>query len=144
MFVLAATSLHAPRLILPMLASTSCYRDDPPPPPSPKMAANRKGIGLTTLNVHATSQLAHTPSSYAQNTLQRLANLRPEGERDCLIVLQLSEFLFHCNSQTTQATELTQTRIQNNRFAYTTIFIIISRKTHNTYDSSFQTLFNWI
>ena len=59
-------------------------------------------------------------SSYAQNTLHRLAHLRPEGERDgpklpdCspvfFIILLL--FLIRCNSQTTQATELTQKRLQ--------------------------------
>ena len=47
-----------------------------------KMAANRKGIGPTTLKRACNTQLTHAPSSYAQNTLQRLANLRPGGERD--------------------------------------------------------------
>ena len=36
--------------------------------------------------MHATAQLTHAPSiyqySYAQNTLQHLANLHPEGEQD--------------------------------------------------------------
>ena len=49
------------------------------------MAANRKGTGLTTLK-RACNSTTNTHqvfiSSYAQNTLQRLANLRPEGERD--------------------------------------------------------------
>ena len=63
-------------------------------------------------------------SSYAQNTLQRLAHLRPEGERDgpklpdCspvffIILLLLLLFFVRCNSQTTQATELTQKRLQS-------------------------------
>ena len=66
-------------------------------------------------------------SSYAQNTLQRLAHLRPEGERDgpklpdcspvffiilLLLLLLLLLFFVRCNSQTTQATELTQKRLQ--------------------------------
>ena len=64
-------------------------------------------------------------SSYAQNTLQRLAHLRPEGERDgpklldcspvffiILLLLLLLLFFVRCNSQTTQATELTQKRLQ--------------------------------
>ena len=51
------------------------------------MAANRKGIGPTTLKRacnSTTNTCMHQVyiSSYAQNTLQRLANLRPEGERD--------------------------------------------------------------
>ena len=58
--------------------------------------------------------------SYAQNTLQRLAHLRPEGERDgpklpdCsfIIIILLLLFLIRCNSQTTQATELILTRTQ--------------------------------
>ena len=49
------------------------------------MAANRIGIGPTTLK-HACNSTTNTHqvfiSSYAQNTLQRLAHLRPEGERD--------------------------------------------------------------
>ena len=58
------------------------------------MAANRKGIGLTTLK-RACNEHTHQVfiSSYAQNTLQRLAHLRPEGERDgpnCPIVLKNS------------------------------------------------------
>ena len=69
-------------------------------------------------------------SSYAQNTLQRLAHLRLEGERDgpklpdcspvffiillllLLLSLLLLLFFVRCNSQTTQATELTQKRLQ--------------------------------
>ena len=60
-------------------------------------------------------------SSYAQNTLQRLAHLRPEGERDgpklpdcspVFFIILLLLFFVRCNSQTTQATELTQTRTQ--------------------------------
>ena len=95
-----------------------------------KRAANRKGIGLTTLK-RACNSTTNTRTkymyllvrSYAQNTLQRLANLRPEGERDgpklpdCskeffILILLLLLFLIRCNSQTTQATELTQTRTQ--------------------------------
>ena len=49
------------------------------------MAANRKGIGRTTLK-RACNSTTNTHQvfigSYAQNTLQRLANLRPEGEQD--------------------------------------------------------------
>ena len=64
-------------------------------------------------------------SSYAQNTLQRLAHLRPEGERDgpklpdcspvffIILLLLLLLFFVRCNSQTTQATELTQKRLQS-------------------------------
>ena len=83
----------------------------------PKMAANRNSRTDNT----KTCMQQHTHqvfiSSYAQNTLQRLANLRPEGERDGPKLLECSPefftiFLFHCNSQTTQATELTHTRIQ--------------------------------
>ena len=46
------------------------------------MAANRKGIGLTTLK-HACNSTTNTRTKYilVQNTLQRLAHLRPEGER---------------------------------------------------------------
>ena len=46
------------------------------------MAANRKGIGPTTLKHACNSTTKVFISSYTQNTLQRLANLRPEGERD--------------------------------------------------------------
>ena len=50
------------------------------------MAANRKGIGLTTLK-RACNSTTNTHTKYLsvamhKNTLQRLANLRPEGERD--------------------------------------------------------------
>ena len=44
------------------------------------MAANRKGIGPTTLK-RACNSTTNT-RSYAQNTMQRLANLRLEGEQD--------------------------------------------------------------
>ena len=62
-------------------------------------------------------------SSSAQNTLQHLANLHPKGERDgpklpdCspvffIILLLLLLLFIRCNSQTKQATELTQKRLQ--------------------------------
>ena len=50
-----------------------------------KKAANRKGIGLTTLK-RACNSTTNTRTKYLlvvmHKTLQRLANLRPEGERD--------------------------------------------------------------
>ena len=90
------------------------------------MAANRKGIGPTTLK-RACNSTTNTHQvfiiSYAQNTLQRLAHLRPKGERDSpklpdcspvffIILLLLLLFFVRCNSQTAQATELTQKRLQ--------------------------------
>ena len=85
------------------------------------MAANRKGIGPTTLK-HACNSTTNTRTKYLSVVmhLQRLANLRPEGERDgpklpdCFkeFFILILLFLIRCNSQTTQATELTQTRTQ--------------------------------
>ena len=85
------------------------------------MAANRKGIGPTTLKRACNSTHQVFIISYAQNTPQRLAHLHPEGERDgpklpdCspeFFIILLLLFFVRCNSQTTQATELTQKRLQ--------------------------------
>ena len=89
--------------------------------------------------------------SYAQNTLQRLAHLRPEGERDgpklpdcspvffiillLLLLLLLLLFIVRCNSQTTQATELTQKRLQ---IAPSILITFHIKKDNDTYDSSFK------
>ena len=103
------------------------------------------GIGLTTL-IRACNSTTNTCTmqvfiiSYAQNTLQRLAHLRPEGELmrrsklpDCSYEFFILIFLFliRCNSQTTQATELIQTRTQIAPPIYYNLHL--SRKAHDTY-----------
>ena len=62
--------------------------------------------------------------------------------QNCLIVLQNSSYYYylkkkfiHCNSQTTQATELTKTRLQ---IALSILITFHIKKTHETYDSSFK------
>ena len=48
-----------------------------------KMAAKRKGIGPTTLKRACNSTTnTHTKQLCTKHSAQRLANLRPEGERD--------------------------------------------------------------
>ena len=83
-----------------------------------KMAANRKGIGLTTLE-RACNSKTITHHQVVMHKSVWLTFVRRENEtvQNCPIVLKnsslsSSSFLIRCNSQTTQATELTQTRTQ--------------------------------
>ena len=92
------------------------------------MAANRKGIGLTTLK-RACNSTTNTHTKYLLVVMHKtlcsvwLTFVRRENKtvQNCPIVLKNSSsssssslllFLICCNSQTTQATELTQTRTQ--------------------------------
>ena len=91
-----------------------------------KMTANRKGIGPTTLK-HACNSTTNTCTKYLlvvmhktlcsvwltfvwreNKTVQTARLFSPEF----FIILLLLLFLIRCNSQTTQARELTQTRLQ--------------------------------
>ena len=92
------------------------------------MAANRKGIGPTTLK-RACNSTTNTCTKYILVVMHKtlcsvwLTFVRRENEtvQNCPIVLQYSSLLLlllllllfvRCNSQTTQATELTQKRLQ--------------------------------
>ena len=115
-----------------------------------KMAANRKGIGPTTL-IRACNSTTNTRTKYLLVVIHKtlcsvwLINLRPEGERDgpklpdCssefFILILLLLFLIRCNSQTTQATEPTQ-HVHKSLHLYYNLHL--SRKAHDTYNSSFQ------
>ena len=104
------------------------------------MAANRKGIGPTMLK-HACNSTTNTHTKYLSVDMHKtlcsvwLTFVRRENEtfQNCPIVLKnsssSSSLLNRCNSQTTQATELSQTRT---RLYY---HLRLSRKAH---DTSFQ------
>ena len=88
-----------------------------------EMAANRKGIGLTMLK-RACNSTTNTHTKYFSVVMHKtlcsvwLTFVWRENEtvQNCPIVLRNSSsslsFLIHCNSRTTQATELTQTCTQ--------------------------------